>query len=211
MSDWYAFSLSSQLKLTGPQARHHLFRHRTSTRAWSRIDSPPLRRVLPYSSVWSPVQFTSQNQSPTPSTKQRNRACSTLPTPSTPSPCLRLNEKGVNVSASGISVKTGKHMTREDYLDATQRSVLLGTVFRPFPPSSDLFAVHSNFVKAIQTSTTSVTDSGGMAQPNRSQSHSPSIKRSSTSGSNRSVDSTKKKPGLFGIRKSASKHSDHST
>jgi len=100
-----------------------------------------------------------------------------------------LNEKGVNVSSSGISVKTSKHMTREDYLDATQRNV----------------------VKAIQTSTTSVTDSAGMAQQNESRHHSPSIKRSSTGGSNRSVDSTKKKSGLFGIRKSASKLSNHST
>jgi len=100
-----------------------------------------------------------------------------------------LNEKGVNVSASGISVKTSKHMTREDYLDATQRK----------------------FVKAIQTSTTSVTDSDGMTQQNGGQHNSPSIKRSSTGGSNRSADSAKKKSGLFGIRKSASKHSNHST
>jgi len=100
-----------------------------------------------------------------------------------------LNEKGVNISASGISVKTGKHMTREDYLDATQRNV----------------------VKAIQTSTTSVVDSVEMAQQNGTQHRPPSIKRSSTSGSNRSVDSTKKRTGLFGIRKSASKLSNHST
>ncbi|KAF9650424.1 hypothetical protein BDM02DRAFT_1431731 [Thelephora ganbajun] len=35
-----------------------------------------------------------------------------------------LNERGVDVSASGISVKTRKHMTREDYLDATQRNIV---------------------------------------------------------------------------------------
>jgi hypothetical protein len=73
-------------------------------------------------------------QSPTPSMKQRNRACPTLLTPVSPSPHPRLNQKGVNVSTSGISVKTGKHMTREAYLDATQRSVLLRA---PFPPSPD--------------------------------------------------------------------------
>jgi len=100
-----------------------------------------------------------------------------------------LTEKGVNVSASGISVKTNKHMTREDYLDATQRNV----------------------VKAIQTSTTSVADPGAVVEGDRSPYHSPSIKRSSTNGSNRSVDSTRKKSGLFGIRKSASKLSNHST
>jgi len=99
-----------------------------------------------------------------------------------------LNEKGVNVSASGISVKTSKHMTREDYLDATQRK----------------------FVKAIQTSTTSTADSDGMSQQDGGQHYPPSIKRSSTSGSNRSVDSAKKKSNLFGIRKSSSKHSNHS-
>ena len=49
-----------------------------------------------------------------------------------------------------------------------------------------------------------------MADPNGSQYLSPSIKRSSTSGSNRSLDSTKKS-GLFGIRKSASRLSNHST
>ena len=53
--------------------------------------------------------------------KRKNRVCFALPTASTHSLYLRLNEKGVNVSASGISVKTSKHMTREDYLDATQR------------------------------------------------------------------------------------------
>jgi len=100
-----------------------------------------------------------------------------------------LSGRGVNVNASGISVKTDKHMTREDYLDATQRS----------------------FVKAIQTSTTSVTDGGGVTKENPTQDYSPSIKRSSTSGSNRSTDSTKKKSGLFGIRKSASKHQSNHT
>jgi len=100
-----------------------------------------------------------------------------------------LNEKGVNVSASGISVKTGKHMTREDYLDATQRK----------------------FVKAILTSTTSTADPDGMSQQNGSQQPPPPIKRSSTSGSNRSVEGTKKKTSFFGVRKSASKHSSHST
>ncbi|KAF9782480.1 hypothetical protein BJ322DRAFT_1111342 [Thelephora terrestris] len=98
-----------------------------------------------------------------------------------------LHDKGVNVSASGISVKTSKHMTREDYLDATQR----------------------NFVKAIQTSTTSTADSGGTPQHDGSQHHPPSIKRSSTSSSNRSVESAKKKSNLFGIRKTASKHSNN--
>lgn len=36
-----------------------------------------------------------------------------------------LNDKGVNISASGISVKTDKQMDREAYLDATQRYVIL--------------------------------------------------------------------------------------
>jgi len=100
-----------------------------------------------------------------------------------------LNEKGVNVSASGISLKTSKHLTREDYLDATQRGM----------------------VKAIQTSTISVPDSSVMTHPNEGPHRPPLVKRSSTSGSNRSVDSAKKKSSLFGLRKSASKHSNHST
>lgn len=149
-------------------------------------------------------------QSPTQSMKQRNRACPTPLAPVSPSPHPRLNQKGVNVSTSGISVKTGKHMTREAYLDATQRSALLRV---PFPPSSDPPTIHSGVVKAIQTSTTTIPDSGLAAQPNGSQRQhrSPSITRSSTSGSNRSVGSTKKKSGLFGIRKSASKHSNGGT
>jgi hypothetical protein len=102
-------------------------------------------------------------------------------------------------------------MTREDYLDVTQRSVLLGLPLHSFPPSSDPPAVHRGIVKAIQTSTTSVLDPGVVAQPHGGQHRPPSIARSSTSGSNRSLDSTKKKSGLFGIRKSASKHSNHST
>lgn len=71
-------------------------------------------------------------------------------------------------------------------------------------------AVHRNVVKAIQSSTISVPDQGVMAHPDEG-SRSPSIKRSSTNGSNRSADSTKKKSGLFGIRKSVSKHSNHGT
>jgi len=86
-----------------------------------------------------------------------------------------------------------------------------GTQLYPFPSSSDPCAFHRKVVKAIQTSTTTVTDAGDMAQENWSQHHPSSIERSSTSGSNRSIDSTKKKSGLFGIRKSASKQSNHST
>jgi hypothetical protein len=36
-----------------------------------------------------------------------------------------LNDKGVNISASGISVKTDRNMDREAYLDATQRYVIV--------------------------------------------------------------------------------------
>ncbi|KAG9024676.1 hypothetical protein FS842_005427 [Serendipita sp. 407] len=35
-----------------------------------------------------------------------------------------LNDKGVNLSASGMSVKTDKNISREDYLDATQRGII---------------------------------------------------------------------------------------
>lgn len=35
-----------------------------------------------------------------------------------------LGDKGVNISASGISVKTDKRLDREAYLDATQRSMV---------------------------------------------------------------------------------------
>ena len=41
-------------------------------------------------------------------------------------------------------MKTNKHMTREDYLDATQRSVPL----RILPPRSDLSLTHSPFIGA---------------------------------------------------------------
>ena len=34
----------------------------------------------------------------------------------------RLKGKGLNVSKSGVSVKTDKRFNREEYLDATQRS-----------------------------------------------------------------------------------------
>ena len=36
---------------------------------------------------------------------------------------LRLKSKGVDVSRHGLSVKTDKRFDREQYLDATQRSV----------------------------------------------------------------------------------------
>lgn len=53
---------------------------------------------------------------------ETKKTCESLPLPLFPShPISRLGERGVNVTASGISVKTSKHMTREDYLDATQR------------------------------------------------------------------------------------------
>jgi len=35
-----------------------------------------------------------------------------------------LNDKGVNLTASGISVRTDKQMDREAYLDATQRGAI---------------------------------------------------------------------------------------
>ena len=79
------------------------------------------------------------------------------------------------------------------------------------PLFPDPLAVHRGMVKAIQTSTISVPDSGVMTHSDGGQHHPPSMKRSSTSGSNRSVDSAKKKSSLFGLRKSASKHSNHST
>lgn len=90
-------------------------------------------------------------------------------------------------------------------------SSLLGHPLVPtFVTFSDPLAVHRGVVKAIQTCSTSVPDPGVMARPDGGQLHSPSIRRSSTSGSVHSVDSTKKKSKLFGIRKSASKHSNYS-
>lgn len=35
-----------------------------------------------------------------------------------------LNDRGVDISASGMSVKTNKNISREDYLDATQRGII---------------------------------------------------------------------------------------
>lgn len=37
----------------------------------------------------------------------------------------RLKEKGWNISSDGVSVKTNKRLDREDYIDATQRFVVL--------------------------------------------------------------------------------------
>ncbi|KIK57382.1 hypothetical protein GYMLUDRAFT_112243, partial [Collybiopsis luxurians FD-317 M1] len=36
----------------------------------------------------------------------------------------KLKEKGYSISDKGLSVKTLKRMNREDYVDATQRSML---------------------------------------------------------------------------------------
>jgi len=149
-----------------------------------------------------------QKQSPTPSMKQRSRSYSPLSAPSAPLTISQTQrEGGERQCFRNLSKDEQTH--DEGRLPGCYPAVSFpGGLLHPFPPSSNPFAVHRNVVKAIQTST---TDSGGMAQPNGSRHDSPSIKRSSTSGSNRSVDSTKKKSSFFGIRKSASKHSNHGT
>ncbi|EAU83743.1 hypothetical protein CC1G_05647 [Coprinopsis cinerea okayama7 len=35
-----------------------------------------------------------------------------------------LKERGLDVSSSGVSLKTSKHFDRQDYLDATQRGIV---------------------------------------------------------------------------------------
>ena len=105
-------------------------------------------------------------------------------------------------------------MITEDSNESRDRRPAVGSSQSPtpsFPLFSDPLAIHRGMVKAIRTSSISVPDSGVMAHPDGDQHHPPSVKRSSTSGSSRSVDSTKKKSGLFGLRKSASKHSNRST
>lgn len=89
--------------------------------------------------------------------------------------------------------------------------LLKGQLYQEFHSHFPLiiFTPHRNFVKAIQTGTTHTVDSDGVSQQDGSRHSSPSITRSS-SGSNRSVHSPKKKSHLFGIRQSASKHSNHS-
>jgi len=60
-----------------------------------------------------------------------------------------LKKKGLNITDTGVSVKTDKHLDREDYLDATQR----------------------NMVKAFQNSSFSKLD----AQGNHASSIRPSL------------------------------------
>ncbi|EMD31609.1 hypothetical protein CERSUDRAFT_119653 [Gelatoporia subvermispora B] len=53
-----------------------------------------------------------------------------------------LKNKGVNVSKEGISVKTSRHLDREAYMDATQRSVMKALKNSQFGRSSE--ALHTS-------------------------------------------------------------------
>ncbi|KDR73082.1 hypothetical protein GALMADRAFT_252530 [Galerina marginata CBS 339.88] len=84
-----------------------------------------------------------------------------------------LKSKGLDISSSGVSVKTSKRFGREDYVDATQR----------------------NIVKAFGASTIRRNDSTGSASG-----VAPPLERAASSSSTKSTGSEekKKKRSIFG-------------
>jgi len=85
-----------------------------------------------------------------------------------------LKSKGLDISASGVSVKTSKRFGREDYVDATQRHI----------------------VKAFEAATIRRNDSPASSASGIA----PSLQRQESSSSTRSTGSEekKKKKSIFG-------------
>ncbi|KIM71807.1 hypothetical protein PILCRDRAFT_830112 [Piloderma croceum F 1598] len=87
-----------------------------------------------------------------------------------------LQQKGLHITDSGLSVKTDRHFDRDDYVDATQRGLL----------------------KAMSAASFGKVDEHGHHLPTTP---SPSISRHSSAGSHSGVSTHDERKSRFGSRK----------
>ena len=108
-----------------------------------------------------------------------------------------LKTKGLNVSHTGISVKTSKRFDHEDYMDATRRCVFSHLI------SSSRFAYlsTSNFLRGL-VKVAGASSFGKPENPTTLSPHEPiSMERVPSDSSSITSQEKKKKKGIFRSRK----------
>lgn len=105
----------------------------------------------------------------------------------------RLKSKGVNISSSGVSVRTKSHYSHEDYVDATQRGLIRAMNASAFATSDSIDDLGSSSPGASPPS------SGGRPPVSRQGSQASVMTNSSSTG----LDSEGKRRRHFGIGKRA--------